>query len=519
VTVAPQPHADDTATPDSATDEAATDETVAEIGAKAGRGLSWSLVGTLVLKVGNFAVSLVVARLLLPADYGVYAVALAVMYFLMHVNDVGLIAATIQWRGRIEEMAATASTMALAFSGAFYAAFWFLAEPFARLAGVPEAAGVIRVLTLVIVIDGVTAVRAGVIMRDFRQNKLIQANAAGFVVTAVLTIGLAAAGSGPYSFAWGNVAGAAVTGALVMAWGRVPFRFGLDRAIARRLLVYGLPLAAALGVEAIVMNADYVIVGNILGEDSVGFYLMAFNISSWIPGIVGTAVRYVSLAGFSRLSEKDPAALQAGVERSAALLVTGLVPMVVLIGVLAGPLISVLYGSRWLPSAPVLQVLMLFTMVTMLTMFALDILAGAGATRPSLWVYLCWAVAVVPALWLGTQWRGTVGAATAHVVVGVLVALPVTGLALQRAGVRLRPVVRRVVRPLLAGALTTAVCLLVAQIPGPALVQITVTGLFGLAVFVATGVAPDDRRLMLDRLAPLADKLARLRGRGVRAPS
>jgi PST family polysaccharide transporter len=498
-------------TPDGADANLTPGDATAEIAAKAGRGLSWSLIGTVAVKLGNFAVSIVIARLLLPSDYGVYAVALAALHFVMHVNDVGIIAATVQWRGRIEDMAATASAMALAFSVAVFAAFWFLAEPFARLAGVPQAAGVVRVVTIAILIDGATAVRAGVIMREFRQDKLIKANAAGFVVGAAVTIGLAASMGGPYSFAWGNIAGAVVTGVLVMVWGRVPLRYGLDRAIARRLLVFGLPLAAGLGVEAVVLNADYVVVGHVLGATVLGFYLMAFNISSWIPTIVTTAVRYVSVAGFSRLAEKDSAQLSAGVERTIPLLLTGLVPAAVLLSTLARPLIEVVFGAQWLPSAGVLSVLMVLTAIKMLTDFAADILIGAGATRATLWINLCWALTLVPALVLGAHWGGAVGTAVAHVIIGLAIALPLTGFALHRAGVRLRAVGRRSVRPLLGGVLTVPVCLLLGQVPGPAAVPLVVAGLAGLGVYLTTGVAATDRRFALDKLRPLAARLARPR--------
>ena len=50
------------------------------------------------------------------------------MYFVMHMNDAGLIAATVQWRGRIEEMAPTATTLALAFSVAIYGLFFAVAR-------------------------------------------------------------------------------------------------------------------------------------------------------------------------------------------------------------------------------------------------------------------------------------------------------------------------------------------------------------------------------------------------------
>jgi PST family polysaccharide transporter len=487
------------------------DDTDASPGIKAHatRALSWSLAGTIVLKLGGFAVSLVMARLLHPSDYGAYAVALAALYFLMHVNDVGIIAATVQWRGRIEDMAATASTMALAFSAVLCVGFWFLAEPFARLSGVPEATGVVRVITIAILVDGITAVRAGVLMREFRQDRIIKANAVGFVAGSTLTLVLAATIGGPYSFAWGNVGISVVTGVLVMVWGRVPLRYGFDRAIARRLLAFGVPLAAGLGIEAVVLNSDYVIVGNVLGAAALGLYLMAFNISSWVPGIVTTAVRYVSISAFSRLSERDTAALSAGVERTVPLLVTGVVPVAVLMSTLARPMIHVLFGAEWLPAAAILSALMVFAAVKMLTDFAADILIGAGATRATMWVNLGWAVTLVPALWFGTHRGGAAGAAVAHVVIAIVVALPLTGFALHRAGVRLAPVGRRLVRPLLAGALMLAMCLLVSRLPGPDLSRLMVTGVLGLAVFAATGIDPADRRAALARLRPLVSKLVK----------
>ena len=59
------------------------------IGRKAGRGLAWTLLGNFGTKVGSFAIGLVVARLLSPADFGVYAVALAATAFVMNINDTG----------------------------------------------------------------------------------------------------------------------------------------------------------------------------------------------------------------------------------------------------------------------------------------------------------------------------------------------------------------------------------------------------------------------------------------------
>ena len=151
----------------------------AGIGQAAGKGLRWSLVGAFATRFGGLALGMVLARLLTPEDFGLYAIALGAMYFVMHVNDVGLIAATVQWRGRIEEMAPTATTLALAFSIGIYGLFFVFAPAFAGLAGNPEAAPIVRVLTLVMIVDGVTAVRAGYLVRTFQQHRITTAKSVG----------------------------------------------------------------------------------------------------------------------------------------------------------------------------------------------------------------------------------------------------------------------------------------------------------------------------------------------------
>jgi O-antigen/teichoic acid export membrane protein len=256
-----------TQTDDSPEAEPAT----SSIGRAAGKGLRWSLIGAASMRLGGLALGMVLARLLTPEDFGLYAIALSVMYFLMHVNDVGLIAATVQWRGRLEQMAPTATTLALAFSVVVYGLFWVLAPAFASLAGSPQAAPVGRLLTMVILVDGVTAVRAASLLRTFQHHRITVANLLGLFANAAVAIPLAVRGAGALSFAGGQVAGAVITGGFVIWSARIPWRFGFDRAIARRLMGFGLPLALALGVEAVLLNVDYILVGRIMGAAALGF--------------------------------------------------------------------------------------------------------------------------------------------------------------------------------------------------------------------------------------------------------
>ncbi len=476
------------------------------IGRQAGRGLRWSLFGTMASKVGSFAMGLVLARLLSPADFGTFAIALAATAILMRINDVGLIAATVQWRGKLEDMAPTAAGMAAVFGVVLYGLFWWGAPAFASASGNPDAAPVVRLLALVIVIDGVTAVRSGALMRRFQQNKLTVANAAGLVVNAIVSISLAVSGAGAFSFAWGQLGGAFVTGILVFVFGRVPVRVGFDREVARKLMRFGVPLAASLFVEAILLNVQFAVVGKIAGSVALGFFLLAYNVASWAQTTLGMAIRYVSVAGFSRLSERDDDALAAGVQRSMPLLVTVVAPIVALTSVLSGPLVGLLYGSRWSAAAPVLQVLVFLTLVRMVTGLAGDVLMGAGATWSTLWVNAGWAIALIPTLWWATEMSGIEGAAWAQSGVGLLVAIPLSAYALHRIGIALTPIGPPLVRPVLAALLAGPVALLVARVTGPHMfVQLAVGGVAGLAVYLPVAVPRDDLRLLL---APLRRRSA-----------
>ena len=191
----------------------------------------------------------------------------------------------------------------------------------------------------------------------------------------------------------------------------------------------------------------------------LGFYLLAFNVSSWVPGVISTAVRQVSVAGFSRLSEHTPEALSAGVRRTVPMLVTGLVPIAVLLAVLAPQLVEVLFGAQWRRPRAVLRWLVVLTVVRMLTSFALDILTGAGddpghalaeprlGDRPG------------PGPADRRPPRRHRRRRRAHAIVGTfVVAIPLAHASLlHRAGVRLAPIGPRWSARSLAGALTAAV--------------------------------------------------------------
>ncbi|RBQ21766.1 lipopolysaccharide biosynthesis protein [Spongiactinospora rosea] len=465
-----------------------TTDGLADIGRKAGRGLGWSLLGNVVMKAGSFVMSLVLARLIDADQFGVFAVALAASQLMLHINDAGIIAATVQWRGRLSEIAPTATVMAIVSSVTLYAIFWTAAPLYALFVGSEDAVGVMRVLMLTNVVYGLSAVRSAALMRRFEHGKLALANLIGFCGNAALAITLAANGTGAMSFAYGQLLQAVITGILVITFARVRIRIGLDRAVARKLLVFGLPLCVTMGIEGLLLNVDLLLVGSAVDEHALGLYLMAFNISAWVPGLIGTAVRYVALPSFSRLAEDASGgstdSVSEGARHAIPMLMSVVLPVAVLMGVLAPALVTFLYTAEWAPAAEALRFLAIVMTVRMLSALVTDILAALGRTKATMWLNLSWVGMLVPALLIGGRLDGIRGAAIAHACVAVLYALPVMVFVMHRAGVRLPPVALGLLRPLGGGAVAAVVMILLARAVGDSqFVQLCVAGGGGLLAF------------------------------------
>lgn len=480
---------------------ASTPATPAPLGERVRSAARWSLVNTVVLRLGNFVTGVILARYVLgPAAWGVYGIAQTVLLVLLSANELGVGLAIVRWEGDPRRFAPTVLTLSTISSCLLYAALFAAAPAVARSLGSPDAAGMLRVMCLCVVLDGLAQVPGGFLTREFAQGRRMAIDAVNFVLSTGVTLALAFRGWGAMSFAYGAVIGnaAALIGCCLAAPGTL--RFGWDPRQARALLRFGLPLAGASMLALGVVNVDTLVVGSTLGKVSLGFYALAFNMSGWPVRIISEAARRVSFAGFSRLAG-SPRALAMGFSRALGVLVTGTVPLCLLLGLLAGPLVELIYGSQWLPAAKALPWLMALGLTRIGCELAYDCLVAVGQRRLLITVQGLWLVALIPVLIIAARTHGIVGVAQGHVLVAVGLVVPVFLFALRRAGIGIRWMARACVWPGLGGALMAATIITVRHQLGvglPALAAITVVA---LAVYTAAvlpsrsflrGTAPPD---------------------------
>ncbi|HEY2641262.1 MAG TPA: lipopolysaccharide biosynthesis protein [Streptosporangiaceae bacterium] len=490
--------------------KAAGHDASSPLSSKVRRGALWNVLSTLVIRLTSILITAVVAHILAPRDFGVFAVALAAYTIVSNVGELGVASCLMRADLDIDALAPTMVTISVTSAAIFASAMAVFARQIAAAFGSSAAAGPIRVMAIALFLSGVVAVPWAQLTRDFKQDKLFLANVIAFVPSTVVLLFLAKSGGGAMAFAWSRVASQVVMGGVMVA--AVPRTYwpGMARSALALLFRFGVPLGAANIVNYTLLNVDYIFIGHLVGAVALGAYVLAFNVASWSASLLGGVINNVSMPAFSRVKH-DPDLLKSAVARAVRIVSLILMPIGGLTMALARPLVLTLYGAQWVASADVLAILSLYGVISIICVLFANILTSLGQARLILIVQLLWLAALAPAMAIGVHRDGIVGAALAHIVVIGPLVLPVYLFFLRRAaGVRLATLGRAMLLPLLAAAAAG----LTARVASSGLTSPVLALIVGLAaggLVYAVAAAPQAVALLGEQQA------TRIRGRLLRS--
>lgn len=212
--------------------------------------------------------------------------------------------------------------------------------------------------------ESVTTTGTALLEKEFRFGRVSLIQAIVFPLSYVPAIWLAARGAGVWSLVAQNVTYnllylAGVAGVLGRGWGRLRglgWRFRRD--LARRFLRFGAGVGLGLLGVTLLTQLDNLMVGSLVGIAALGYYDRAYRTAQW-PGTLLTAL--IARAGFYTYARlQDDAERLGRASRMMVWLIAALaLPVALAVFAAAPDLLVLLYGERWLPSAPYLRVLAL----------------------------------------------------------------------------------------------------------------------------------------------------------------
>ena len=371
------------------------------LSARAFNAVGWSYVAALILLVSQLGYTALTARLVTPAAYGGYALALTIVGLAGLVGMIGLGDSVMRVPELTDRGARTALTLGIGTGLLLSVALFALSAPIAYWLRTPSTGQMLRLLSVQPPMLAAAGLANGLLRRGqrYRAASLITLTSTliGFAVGAAATI----SGMGAAGLALGQVANAAVAMVVGLFWAQVSVRPAFDRVMAREFTAFSAQVASQnLGHYAI-GNLPLWSVARLAGGAATGLFSRGYALV-WLPayqftsGLMGAAYPLYREVSGSR--DRTRRAL------TEALIVTSGASVIAFgaFAALVQPAAIILLGARWSAAAAIAPVLCAFAAVNSLY----SVLASAAEAMR--WMRMIWTtqlaflVAMVVSLFLAS---------------------------------------------------------------------------------------------------------------------
>ena len=239
--------------------------------------------------------TIILARLLLPEQFGVVGYCLVAIQYLDILNSAGIDTALIARRENAEEAANFAFVANILLGVICYGLTWILAPSVAVFFKSPQIVPLFRVLGLSLPLSGLGLVPGTLLQRTLKFRKILITELGRNFSKGAISIVLAIMGFGVWSLVWGQILGV-LTGT-VLSWylakWKPTWRFNADA--THSIVFMGFHIIILEIAGALRSNVDYLLVGRFLGAAALGYYTMAYRIPELLIRSLNNVVGDVSL--------------------------------------------------------------------------------------------------------------------------------------------------------------------------------------------------------------------------------
>lgn len=341
------------------------------------RGVFWNAIEKFLVKGTSFAISIVLARILSPSDYGLIGM-LAIFIALSNIFiESGFAKALIQKQDCTDIDYSTAFYTNLGLSILIYIVLYCSAPYVSLFYNEPLLCDILRILSINIIIGSFNIVQRAKLMAKMDFKSLAKINFIGTLVGGICGIIMAYSDMGVWA-----LVGQTITATLIMLF-LFPYYskwkpiWTFSKSSFNALFGFGSKLLISGTIATIVNNIATISIGKVYKSAQLGFYTKATQFSDLISLTVNDILGTVTFPILSELqNEKDR---MIAVYRKSLLYSAMIIfPVMILIVLLAKPMIILLLTEKWLPCVALLQILCLARMFTPLSSINMNLLNAIG---------------------------------------------------------------------------------------------------------------------------------------------
>lgn len=382
-------------------------------------GVAWKAASQILIQVTRFSVSIVLARLLAPEQWGLAAMVVVLSGAIVLFSDSALGTVLIQRRSITDNDRSTVFWAGVGIGAALTCFGIAVAGPVSRFYGEPKVQPLFAVLSVSFLVTSLGTTQGALLLRDMEYRRLELRRMASTIVGAATGITIALQGGGAWAIV-GQLLGASVVDA-VLAWYFIAWRPKLvfSRETIRNIggftgNVFGQNLLYYVG-----RNADNVLIGRYLGAASLGTYGLAYSVMLAPFNQITSPLQQLLFPAFSRLQDDRERLADVWI-RVTRLVAAISMPALIGLIVVAPDFVSTFLGADWHGAARIIQILAWVGLIQSLQHLNGEILYALDQSRTFLWFTVLWATASVAAFVIGLQW-GLVGVAACYAISSTLV--------------------------------------------------------------------------------------------------
>jgi O-antigen/teichoic acid export membrane protein len=306
-------------------------------------------------KILGTITSIVLARLLLPSDFGI----ITIVYLFLGVTDIftelGFGSAIIHRKGQIEDALNTGFTLNLFLSICLFTTVLISAPFLATFYNSPALTSVTRVLAIGLIFSAFQFVPSVYLRKDLRFGKMAIPRFCSGLTTSIVGISLAFFGFGYWSLVYASLASTFVNVFLLIRACPCKPKIILNKQIAKELFGFGKYLVVANLIIFINLNIDNAVGGKLLGLTALGHYYLAYNWGNFSKRISGIAEK-VMFPTYSKIQDNTSKLKRAYLE---VIKYTSILTLPLSLGlfVISTEFVIVFLGEKWIPSIAPMRIL------------------------------------------------------------------------------------------------------------------------------------------------------------------
>ena len=385
-----------------------------------------SMMATLkvVARILNAITLVVLARLLLPSDFGVVGISVVFINIVDQFRDFGFSAAIIHRRNNIEPALITGFSMKFVLSIVLFFVVFFSAPIWASFYDNPDITPVIRAIAIILIIDSLVFIPQTQLTKELKFKLLIIPDVLGRITYSIVAILLAYSGFSYWSLVYARILQSLVTPFAL--WVIRPWRFKLSytKGVAKELFVYGRYIFLTSIMTFALLNLDNIVIGKILGMSVLGYYLIAYRWASLSSTEVTMTINQVMFPTYSRLNEDHR---KIGSAYLKVLKYSSMVSIPLALGTLivSREFVITVLGEKWTPTILPLQILCIFGLLQSIGLTTNSVYLSIG--KPNIPAYLNAIRLVLLAIFIIPLARiyGTIGVAVLLSLINMII-VPIT---------------------------------------------------------------------------------------------